>query len=70
VTKYHPKTVLPGDPSHMQPLTSVTIADAKKCLLTGAPLRSSARDLLIQMGMLAAKHCPEQEDSNGGVRKD
>ena len=26
----------PGDPSHMQPPTPDTIADAKKCLLTGA----------------------------------
>jgi len=61
------------DPSHIQPPNPVTIADAKKCLLTGARygchLRSSARTLLIQMRMVAANHWTEQEDSNGGVRE-
>jgi len=48
------------DPSHMQPPNPVTIADVKKCMLTGAwcgcLLRGSARALLLQMRMLAANH--------------
>ena len=31
-----PETAPPGDPSHMQPPNPDTIADVKKCLLTGA----------------------------------
>jgi len=57
----------------MQPPNPVTIADAKKCLLTGARygclLRGSARALLIQMRMLAANHWTKQGDPNGGVRE-
>ena len=34
--KGHPETAPPGDPSHMQTPNPDTIADAKKCLLTGA----------------------------------
>ena len=34
--KGHPKTVPPGDPSHMQLPKPDIIGDAKKCLLTGA----------------------------------
>jgi hypothetical protein len=32
----HPETAPPGDPSHIQTLNPDTIADANKCLLTGA----------------------------------
>jgi hypothetical protein len=32
----HPETNSPGDPSHKQPQSPDTIADANKCLLTGA----------------------------------
>ena len=34
--KGHPETAPPGDPSHTQTPNPDTIADAKKCLLTGA----------------------------------
>jgi len=57
----------------MQTSNPVAIADAKKCLLTGARygclLRGSARALLIQMRMLVANHWTEQRDHNGGVRE-
>lgn len=53
--------------------TPVIIADAKKCLLTGAIygclLSGSARALLIQMRMVAANHWTEQGNPNGGVRE-
>jgi len=46
------------------PPNSVTITDAKKCLLTGVRygclLRSSARVLLIQRRMVTAKHWTKQ----------
>jgi hypothetical protein len=61
-----------GDPSHMQPPNPDTIADAKKCLLTGTQysclLKGSARALPIQMWMLAANHWTEHRDTNEGVR--
>ena len=57
----------------MQPTNSVTIADCKKCLLTGVwyvcLLGGPARALPIQMLMLAAKHQTEQGDLNWGVRE-
>jgi hypothetical protein len=60
------------DPSHLQTPNPDTIADAKKCLLTGAcydwPLGGSARALTIQIGMLTANHWTEHRDPNGGVR--
>jgi hypothetical protein len=34
--KFHPEPAPPGDPSHIQTPNPDTIADAKKCLLTGA----------------------------------
>jgi hypothetical protein len=44
--KGHPETAPPWDPSHLQTSYPKTIADAKKCLQTGAwyscPLTSSA----------------------------
>jgi hypothetical protein len=50
-----------------------TIADAKKCLLTGACcsclLRSSAKACKIQRQMLAANHWTEHRVPNGGVRE-
>jgi len=56
------------DPSNL-----VTIAGAKKCLLTEVRyeclLRGSARDFLIQMRMLAANRWTEHGDPNGGVRE-
>jgi len=61
------------DCSNMQPPNSGTIADAKKCLLTGVRygclLRGSARALLIQMRMVTDNHWTEQGDPNGGVRE-
>jgi len=52
-TKSHQETPLPTNPSHMQPPNPVTIADAKKCLLTrawfGCLLRDSTRALLIEI---------------------
>jgi hypothetical protein len=60
------------DPSHMQTLNPDTIADAKKCLLTGAWyscfLRGFARTVLIQIWILAANYWTEHGDPNGGVR--
>ena len=35
-TEGNPETAPPGDPSYMQPPNPDTIADTKKCLLTGA----------------------------------
>jgi len=64
---------LPGDPSHVQPPNPVTMADAKKSLLTGAwygcLLRGSDRALLIQMRMLAANHWTGHRDCNERVRE-
>jgi len=34
--RYPSEKVRSGDPSHVQPPNPVTIADAKKCMLTGA----------------------------------
>jgi hypothetical protein len=46
-TQGHPETAPPGAPSHIQTPKPDTIADAKKCLLTGARyiclLRGSVR---------------------------
>jgi len=58
----------------MQSPNPDTIADAKKCLLTGAGyeclLRGSAKTLLIQMMVLAANHQTEHHgDPNGRVRE-
>jgi len=57
----------------MQPPNPVTIADAKKCLLTGVIsgclLRGSGRALLIQRRMLTVNHQTEHGDPNGGVRE-
>jgi hypothetical protein len=55
----------------MQPPNPVTIADAKKCLLTdyGCLLGGSARALLIQMWLLAGNIWTEHGDPNGGVRR-
>jgi hypothetical protein len=56
----------------MQPPNPVTVADAKKCLLTrlsyGCHLRGSVRALLIQMWILAANHQTDHRVPNGGVR--
>ncbi|EDL79619.1 LRRGT00091 [Rattus norvegicus] len=56
-----------------KPPNLVTIANAKKCLLTRARyeclLRGSARALLIQMRMVEANHWTEQVGINGGVRE-
>lgn len=58
---------------HMQPSNPVTIADAKKCLLTGTRygslLRVSVRALLIQMRIVAANLWTEQGDPNEDVRE-
>jgi hypothetical protein len=51
----------------MQSPNSDFIADAKKCLLTGAwyayPLRGSARAWPIQMRMLTANHLTEHRNT-------
>jgi len=64
---------LPRDPSHMQTQNSDTMADAKKCMLTGAwyscPLRDSARAWPIQMQILVVNNWTEHGDSNRGVRE-
>ncbi|EDM14405.1 rCG65932 [Rattus norvegicus] len=56
-----------------EPPNPVTIAEAKKCLLTGTWygcfLRGSSRALLIQVRMVAANHWTEQGDPNAGVRE-
>jgi hypothetical protein len=56
----------------MQTPNPGTIADAKKCLLTGAwyscLLRGSARSWPKQMWMLTGNHRTEHRDPNGGVR--
>jgi hypothetical protein len=71
--KDNPETSPPEDPSHMQIPNPDTIADAKKCLLTGDwyryLLRCSARSWPIQMWMLSAKHQTEHSDPSGEVRK-
>jgi len=71
--KGHPQNVPPGDPTHIQPPNPVTIANAKKFVLTGAWyecfLRDSARAWLIQSKMLAANHWTEKGDADGGVRE-
>jgi hypothetical protein len=71
-TKSETETAPPGDPSHMQTPNADTIADAKKCLLTGTwyscLLRGSARSWLRQMRMLTANHWTECRDPNGEVR--
>ena len=70
--KSHPETAPRGDISHMQPPSPGTIADANKCLLTGAWyrcfLRGFAKALLIQMWMLAVNHQNELWDPNVEVR--
>jgi len=57
----------------MQSLNPVTIAGAKQCLQTDSSqetsISGSARALLIQIKMLAAKHWTEHGDPNGGVRE-
>jgi hypothetical protein len=69
----HPETAPPGNPSHLQPPNPNTIADAKKCLLTGdwysCILRDSARAWPIQMLIYAARHWTEHGDLNGGARR-
>jgi hypothetical protein len=63
--KAHPETALPRDPSHLQAPNPGTIADAKKCLLTGTSygclLRgfASIRYTAIQMQILTANHWTE-----------
>jgi hypothetical protein len=70
--KGHPETAPPRNPSHLQTPNPDTIADAKKCLLTGAgyscPLRGSARVWPIQIWLHSAKHRTEHRDPNGEVR--
>jgi hypothetical protein len=62
----HPKTDPFRDPSHMQTPNPDNIADAEKCLLTGAwyssLLRGSSRAWPIQM------QWTEGRNPNGGVR--
>jgi hypothetical protein len=57
--------------SHMEPPNPVTIADAKKCLLTGAwyscLLRGSARAWQIQKWMLVAIHWTQHRVPNEGA---
>jgi hypothetical protein len=71
--KGHPETAPPGAPSHKQKPNLDTIADAKKCLLTGALynclLRDSFRAWQIQRQMLSANDWTEHGGSNGGVRE-
>jgi hypothetical protein len=69
--KGNPETIPPENPSHIQTPNPDTIADANKCLLTGAwdsclP-RGSARAWQIQRQMLAANYwsehgIPSEED--------
>jgi hypothetical protein len=70
--KGHPETTPARDPSHLQTPNPDTIADAKKCLLTGAwcgcSLRGSNSTWLIQMQVLTANHQPEHGDPNGKAR--
>ena len=70
--KGHPETGPPRTPSHLLTPNPDTIADAKKCLLTGVwhscPLRSSARAGPIQMRMYTAEHWNEHRDPNWEVR--
>jgi len=69
----HPETARPGDPAHTQTPNPDNIADAKKCMLTGAwynyLLRGSARAWQIQRWMLAANHWTENGVPIGGVRE-
>jgi len=70
--KGHPGSAPPGDTSHMQPPNPVTIADAKKCLLTearyGCLRRGSDRAFWFRWGCLIL---PSNwaGDPNGGVRE-
>jgi hypothetical protein len=63
----------PRDPSHLLTPNPDTIADAKKCLLTGAwyscPLRGPSRAGPIQMRMYTAKYWTECVDPKGEVRE-
>ena len=69
--KGHPQTAPPGHSCHVHPSNPVTIADAKKCLLTGARysclLRVSARAWQIQRLILTANHWTKHRDYNGEV---
>jgi hypothetical protein len=62
--KGHPETAPSMDSFNMQPPNPDTIADAKKCLLTGALyvclLRDLARALLIELQIIAPNHQTEQ----------
>jgi hypothetical protein len=70
----HPETVPLRDPFHLQRPKPDTIADAKKCLLTGAwygcllrgcqSLTNTDAD-----GMLVVSHWTEYEEPNGGIRE-
>ena len=68
----HPETAPPGDPAHIQAPNPDYIADAKKCMLTGAwysyLLRGIARSWQIQR-MIRANHWTENGVPNGGVKK-
>jgi hypothetical protein len=62
----------PRDQSYLQTPIPDTVADAQRCLLTGAwysCLRGSGRAWPIQMRMLAANHWSEHGVPNGGVRE-
>jgi hypothetical protein len=71
--KGHPETASPGYLSHIQTLSPDTIADDKKCLLTGTwyscLFTGSVRTWKIQRWMLPANHCTEHGVPNGEVRE-